>query len=859
MADRTVSVRLVADAQAYIRGVEAAERKTREATQTVEQQLAKQREAYNTVGVAAVAVGAAITGIGIAALKTGIEYNTLQQTTRAALSTLLGSAEAANAQMDRLDEFARNSPFSKQVFIEAQQQLLGFGMEAERVVPTLDAIQNAVAATGGSNQDIAELVRIIAQLEGGVKISAETFNQFGARGIDAAQLIGDAMGKTGEQIRSEVTAGTLDADAAIRALTDGMQARFSGAADGVKDTFEGAMDRVKAAWRDFASELARPLVNPDGGGMLVDILNWAADAMRAFEGLPGPVKASVTGITGLIGVVALAGGTFMLAVPQIAAFNAALDTLELRNSRLVRGVSGTAKFLTGPWALSFGAAVLAVGALNAALANLHATEAEFKNALSTGGSDTIANLLSEGIWNSESKESAELVLGALDQIGNAFENTVTSAFSFSNASRLKQNLAELDTALSALSFEEATAAMDAFGESVGATPEQFETMLEQMPQFRDRLYGIADALGVGLEDMQDWERQLWLAEAASGRFTDANGDLVEAAHLVTDAVDGTVTALSEQEIAAMEAASALESLSEALGELGNDYMTGQEALRAYNDEIRQAEETIAGLGDVSLDAAGNIDTMNENGSVAEATLFGIAQQAIDTAQTMVDLDGDIEGANEVMNDARDKAIEMAMSLGLSRDEAARLADSMGLTKNSVDNLRAAMALIENVDVDVSVDTVAARIAVDNFIAQQSNRRIILAVDAAGRDRIIQPGQVGVNHSGGRLPGYSPGYDDHLAVTAGGYVTGLAGGEWIINPVASRKYDEILRQINAGTFPGYANGGRLAAPSYSSSSSSVFNITVDQTINTASGVDAEGVARIGANRAVAAVAEYLGGR
>src|SRR5690625_774743 len=102
----------------------------------------------------------AVAGLGIAALKVGLDYNRMQQSSRAALMTLLGSAEAANAQMDKLDEFAKTSPFAKQVFIQAQQQLIGFGYAAEDVVPILDAIQNAVAATGGSNQDIAELAEI---------------------------------------------------------------------------------------------------------------------------------------------------------------------------------------------------------------------------------------------------------------------------------------------------------------------------------------------------------------------------------------------------------------------------------------------------------------------------------------------------------------------------------------------------------------------------------------------------------------------------------------------------------------------------------------------------------------------------
>ena len=74
------------------------------------------------------------------------------------MKTLMGGAQEANAQMDKLDKFAKTSPFAKQVFIQAQQQLVGFGVEAKKVIPYLSAIQDAVAATGGSNEDISSLV-----------------------------------------------------------------------------------------------------------------------------------------------------------------------------------------------------------------------------------------------------------------------------------------------------------------------------------------------------------------------------------------------------------------------------------------------------------------------------------------------------------------------------------------------------------------------------------------------------------------------------------------------------------------------------------------------------------------------------
>lgn len=231
----------------------------------------------------------AAAGLGLAALKVGLDYNRMQQTSRAALETLLGSAEAASEQMDRLDDFAKNSPFAKQVFIQAQQQLIGFGMAAEDVVPTLDAIQNAVAAVGGSNEDIAEITRVFAQIQSSGKITADHLNQLSDRGINAAGLLGEAFGKTESEIRDSITNGSLDGREAITVLTEQMMDQFGGATDKIKEQMDGAADRVKAAWRDIGSALAEPLVDPKGGGQLVEWTNSLADAMRAAEDKVAPL------------------------------------------------------------------------------------------------------------------------------------------------------------------------------------------------------------------------------------------------------------------------------------------------------------------------------------------------------------------------------------------------------------------------------------------------------------------------------------------------------------------------------------------------------------------------------------------
>lgn len=234
----------------------------------------------------AVGVGAASVAVGVLTqnlFSQGVAYNQLQQTSRAALRTLLGGAEAANAQMDKLDAFARTSPFSKAVFISAQQQLIGFGFEAQKVIPILTAVQDSVAAVGGSNEQIAEIVSILAKIRSSGKLTAEDLNQLGERGLDAATLLGQGFGKSAADIRSEITKGTVDANAAIDVLVDQMGTKFAGAASNVKETFSGTMDRIKAASRDIGAALAEPFVAKNGGGLAVTWGNQVADVMRAVE------------------------------------------------------------------------------------------------------------------------------------------------------------------------------------------------------------------------------------------------------------------------------------------------------------------------------------------------------------------------------------------------------------------------------------------------------------------------------------------------------------------------------------------------------------------------------------------------
>lgn len=275
----------------------------------------------------------------VALFKQGVAYNQLQQTATAAFTTLLGSQKAAAGFMADISAFAKTSPFPKQAFITAAQQMVAFGIESKKVVPYLGAIQDAVAAAGGSSQQLSEVAFVMSQIQAAGKITGQDLIQFGQRGINAAELIGKSMGKTGAEIKAQISSGSLGAQDALDALAKGMESTFGGAADNVKKTWAGATDRVRGALRDIGSALAEPFVSAAGGGLGVAWANGLADVLR---GLIPVVQGVMSAITQAM------GPTFQKITDLMSGLSGTLAGLGTSGiSGLVSSLSGLAPALGG--------------------------------------------------------------------------------------------------------------------------------------------------------------------------------------------------------------------------------------------------------------------------------------------------------------------------------------------------------------------------------------------------------------------------------------------------------------------------------------------------------------------------------
>lgn len=590
------------------------------------------------------AAGTATTALGISAAKVGLDYNRLQQSSRAALTTLLGSAEAANAQMDKLDDFAKNSPFAKDVFIRAQQQLLGFGREAGQVIPILDAVQQAVAATGGSSEQVGELVEIIAKIGATGKVTAEDLNQLGERGVDAATIIGSQMGKTGAQIREDITDGALGAEDAIAALTAGMQERFGGATANIKAQFDGAADRVKAAFRDIGASVAAPFIDPNGGGYAVTWANDIADTMRAAQAQIVPLVALLTdrfrpalkGISPTIqGVKATIDGL------DFSGVNDQLDELA-EYAPLIGGVGAAfgvlgaqALPIIGPLASGLNPVLAGVLGLIAASPELRAS---FGDALATL-EPFIPQAQTLGL------ALADLAMYAIDRLGPGLGDLATTAAEAGLAvgGPILTGVTSLATAGAPL--------VDVLAEIVGWLADLPQPVIIAGAAFaalQSPLGQAATAIGGVIKEQGQLLAERAAVQSALGGVGTAAGTMGAAMVGAQGMIRGVGTALKTAFLS-NPVGIAIAALSAAIGA----YATQAAEARARTDEYRQTLDELGNVTDRTADAVNAAITRTQNADWIEG-IFGTGESIADRAREIGVAIEDVQGYIEGQADATDR-------------------------------------------------------------------------------------------------------------------------------------------------------------------------------------------------------------
>lgn len=266
-ATQGLAVRL-ARAQESQAKFEAEVRRTNSALQQATREAKSYSKAVETLGPVMDGIGtgfmyvgaAASAGFG-AAISKGVQLSAQMEQTKIAFTTMLGSAQAADAFIQRMWDFASKTPFEFEGLQNSSKMLMAFGFQAKDIIPTMTAVGNAVAGLGGGEEKIQRVVTALGQIRAKGKVSAGEMMQLAEAGIPAWEFLANKIGKSIPEAMKLAEKGSIPAAKAIEAIVEGMNKKFPDMMKQQSETLIGlwstAKDTVSGSLRDMGDEVTK--------------------------------------------------------------------------------------------------------------------------------------------------------------------------------------------------------------------------------------------------------------------------------------------------------------------------------------------------------------------------------------------------------------------------------------------------------------------------------------------------------------------------------------------------------------------------------------------------------------------------
>lgn len=264
---------------------------------------------------AAFAAAVAAGGAALAALgKQGIEYNAEMEKYRTGFTTLLGDAQKAADLMEQIKSDAAVTPFDVAGLTQAVQLLVSADINAADARTTILALGDAIAATGGGDDELARMAQNLQQVSNTGKATAVDVKQFAMAGINIYKVLADYLGVTAkEAAEMDVTFEMLQG-ALVAAASEG--GRYFGAMADQSETFNGAVSNLGDSFGQFSGRVTEGLSRAAVG--LVTTLSDMLNSMSPFEeAITAVFDAIADGVTQRLPLIQSAFETLGTAVGQI--------------------------------------------------------------------------------------------------------------------------------------------------------------------------------------------------------------------------------------------------------------------------------------------------------------------------------------------------------------------------------------------------------------------------------------------------------------------------------------------------------------------------------------------------------------
>ena len=225
-------------------------------------------------------------------VSTGLEFNRQMENYQLAFENLLGSAEAANAALDAIKADAASTPFDVAGLVSANRLLISTGQSAEEARQVINALGNAVSASGGGNAELERMAANLQQIANVGEASAVDIRQFAYAGIDIYGILADYTGLAKNEVQGLTISYDLLTDALKAASAEG--GRYAGAMEAYSQTLQGRMDTLA----DNATQLAGALTEGlfEAQKELVEAASGWVETLQTTLEAEGPAAMAVAGV-----------------------------------------------------------------------------------------------------------------------------------------------------------------------------------------------------------------------------------------------------------------------------------------------------------------------------------------------------------------------------------------------------------------------------------------------------------------------------------------------------------------------------------------------------------------------------------
>lgn len=236
-----------------------------------------------------------------------------------AFTTMLNSAEAGKKMLADLKQFAASTPFDVPGVVQAGQQLMAFGFQAQEIIPMLTSLGDAAAGLGKGSAGVGQIAYAMGQMRTSGTLKTQDMMQLTNAGINAWQMLADASGKTIMEIKDLTERGAIDSAAAVEIIVAGMNEKFGGMMQKTSTEVAGLMANIEETAGNTAATIGDYMIQAFD---IKGILTSASDALGDFqqkmqdatdEGksftevikdcVPASVVAAVGALAGAMGVV----------------------------------------------------------------------------------------------------------------------------------------------------------------------------------------------------------------------------------------------------------------------------------------------------------------------------------------------------------------------------------------------------------------------------------------------------------------------------------------------------------------------------------------------------------------------------